>query len=668
MKFTNELIKEKSPYLLQHAHNPVNWLPWGDIAFEKAKKENKPLLISIGYSACHWCHVMEHECFEDEQVADLMNRYFINVKVDREERPDVDQLYMNAVQLMSGRGGWPLNCFILPDGRPIYGGTYFPKPTWLNVLQKINQLVSEENKEVMEYAQRLAEGLEKMELFKISDQVEKWTLQDLVSSVDTWKSNVDEAEGGPDKAPKFPLPNNYQFLLRFAFLNHDETLMKHVHLTLHKMAMGGIYDQLGGGFARYSVDALWKVPHFEKMLYDNAQLISLYAEAHLQQAHTLYKETVYASIDWIMRELKHEKGYFFSALDADSEGVEGQFYVWKIDELKQLLSPIQFDVVEAVYALKDFSYWEHELYILCRRESLEEVAIGLNMDLNMLQNTCTEAKAILLNHRNQRVRPALDDKMLTAWNAMTIKALVDAYKTFGEVSWLVQAEYTAQFMLDHLIKDGQVFHCYKNGEAYGQGLLDDYAHLIAAFLSLFEVTGHEHYARKAFELAELAIDNFRYDGTDLLAFTPIHQTDLFVRHLETSDNVIPASNSVMANQFYLLSKIFGRIDWEERAQNMMFALKKEWMQYPQGYSNWGNLALHQIFGSDEMVITGTHSPAAYQAMIARYNPNRFHFQSTKQSELPIFKNRFDKDQLQFFRCFDHSCSLPVQDLAAALEL
>lgn len=668
MKFTNELIKEKSPYLLQHAHNPVNWMPWGEAAFEKAKRENKPLLISIGYSACHWCHVMEHECFEDEQVADLMNRYFVNVKVDREERPDVDQLYMNAVQLMSGRGGWPLNCFILPDGRPIYGGTYFPKPTWMNVLEKIHQLVNEENKDVLEYAEKLTEGLMKLERFKIDEHAEKWNLIDLKTGAEQWKSMLDKEEGGPDKAPKFPLPNNYLFLLRFAHLNHDDELMKHVHLTLRKMAMGGIYDQLGGGFARYSVDALWKVPHFEKMLYDNAQLISLYAEAYVQKPNELYKETIYGTINWLMRELKHDDGYFYSALDADSDGEEGKFYVWTLEELKNLLSSAQFEVVEQVYALNEFSYWEHDNYILCRRESFEVIAEKLNIGLGVLQVTLKEAQKILLNYRNQRIKPGLDDKMLTAWNAMTIKALVDAYKAFGEEIWLKQAESSADFIINNLMKDYELKHCYKNGEAYGTGLLDDYAHVIAALLSLFETTANENYARFAFGLAEKACELFKHDGTDLLAFTPLSQKDLLVRHLETSDNVIPASNSVMANQFYLLSKIFGRFDWEERAQNMLYANKREWLQYPQGYSNWGNLALNFVFGSDELVITGTKSKPAYQALIKRYNPIRFHFHSQQASELPIFKNRFDESKLQIFRCFDHTCSLPMFELEEAMEV
>jgi len=324
-KYTNELIKESSPYLRQHAHNPVHWIPWSDDLFKRAKRENKPVLISVGYSACHWCHVMEHECFEDEEVAALMNKHFINVKVDREERPDVDQVYMTAVQLMTQRGGWPLNCFTLPDGRPIYGGTYFPKDQWVHILRSLDHTFRTDLDKAVWYAEKLHEGIVLHELIDEPVKNEDLTQEKLHELVLRWSRSFDISEGGDARAPKFPLPSNYQFLLHYGVrFDHEKTLL-HVELTLDKMAMGGIYDQIGGGFTRYSVDMLWKVPHFEKMLYDNGQLISLYANAFRHFKKPLYKRTVYQTVEWLQREMLSKDGAFYSALDADSEGEEGKF-------------------------------------------------------------------------------------------------------------------------------------------------------------------------------------------------------------------------------------------------------------------------------------------------------------------------------------------------------
>ncbi|WP_157624332.1 thioredoxin domain-containing protein, partial [Sunxiuqinia dokdonensis] len=434
-QYTNELIYETSPYLLQHAHNPVNWMPWGDKALSQARRENKLLLISIGYAACHWCHVMEHESFEDPEVARVMNQHFVCIKVDREERPDVDQIYMSAVQLMTQRGGWPLNAIALPDGRPIWGGTYFQKEVWINALEQIQAYHHQNPERTLEYAERLSEGIRESNLVPISKNSQLVELDQLKEAVQRWKPNFDRQEGGSQGAPKFMMPNNLQFLLRWAHQANDLETQDHVENTLDKMAMGGIYDQLGGGFARYSTDTQWKVPHFEKMLYDNAQLLSVYAQAFQKTQKPLYHEVVEQTIEFLKRELLSPENGFYSSLDADSEGEEGKFYVWQKSELQDLLGD-DFPLFSDYYQVNETGYWEEGNYILLRKQVDETFAKKHELSLEELKQKISKWHKILLPAREQRIRPGLDDKILTSWNALAISGLVDAYQAFGNAEYL----------------------------------------------------------------------------------------------------------------------------------------------------------------------------------------------------------------------------------------
>lgn len=442
---TNSLIHETSPYLLQHAHNPVNWYPWGAEALQKAKDENKLILVSVGYSACHWCHVMEHESFEDEQVASIMNEHFVCIKVDREERPDIDQVYMNAVQLMTGGGGWPLNCFCLPDQRPFYGGTYFRKQDWMRLLNDLQAFFVNKPKEAEEYADRLHKGIKQSDVVGFVAEQKEYSVNTLKEIVDPWTRYFDYSDGGYNRAPKFPLPNNFQFLLRYARLAKDQASNVITRLTLDKMAYGGIYDQLGGGFARYSVDSVWLVPHFEKMLYDNGQLVSLYAEAYQYSGSLLYKNVVAETLEFIRRELTSPEGGFYSALDADSEGVEGKFYCWTRDELKGILSDDE-EIFSTYYNVTEEGNWE-ETNILHRKEDDKVIANAHGLSEDELTVIIDRCKAKLMKVREHRVRPGLDDKILTSWNGIMLKGYIDAYRVFRVDEYLQTALTNASFYL-----------------------------------------------------------------------------------------------------------------------------------------------------------------------------------------------------------------------------
>ncbi|MDP2386050.1 MAG: thioredoxin domain-containing protein [Bacteroidota bacterium] len=667
-KYTNLLIHETSPYLLQHAHNPVDWHPWTEETLLKAKKENKLILISIGYSACHWCHVMEHESFEDESVAELMNKNFINIKIDREERPDIDQVYMTAVQLMTQQGGWPLNCIALPDGRPVYGGTYFPKEKWMHVLQSISDIHQNDYEKVANYAKELTNGMLKSESIYVDEVKEGITKEIVEKSVSNWKKLFDHEEGGMSRAPKFPLPNNYLFLLQYAHLTKDAEAMKHLHFTLQKMAFGGIYDQLGGGFARYSVDAEWKIPHFEKMLYDNAQLITLYSQAYRETKTDLYKQVVYDTIAFIERELKHEKGYLYSALDADSEGVEGKYYVWQQAEIETLLEGRTLEVFCEFYNINDIGYWEHDNYILLRKETEKQFCLRKQITEDELVRELYKAKNVLVKTRDKRVRPGLDDKTLCSWNALMITGYSDAYKAIPDPDFFKRCGELCVFIEEQMTKNGVLFHSYKNGKAKINGFLEDYTFVIEGYLNYYEISGVEEWLKKAKSLCEYTIQHF-YDKTSgFFYFTSDEDEGLIVRKTEISDNVIPASNSQMARNMLKLHHYLHLPDLEEKAKRMCFKLQDEISHYVSGYSNWAMLACEILFPYKEIAIVGKDSKQLFETLNENYLPNCLFAMSEGKSDLPLIKDRFVEGKTVMYVCENNTCKLPVENVSAVLGL
>ncbi len=664
----NSLINSTSPYLLQHAYNPVHWFPWGNEALSKAKAEDKMILVSIGYSACHWCHVMEHESFEDFEIAEIMNQSFVCIKVDREERPDIDQVYMAAVQLMTGRGGWPLNCFTLPDGRPVYGGTYFPKQQWKNILLNLADSYEKERGRFEEYAEKLTEGIKKFENVFPEESISKFELEHINIAVQNWSNFFDNEEGGPNHAPKFPLPNNYLFLLSYYFVSKQESLKEHIVLTLKKMAYGGIYDQVGGGFARYSVDAIWKVPHFEKMLYDNAQLISLYSQAFKLFKDPLYKEVVYQTLDFIKRELTGQEGNFYSALDADSEGVEGKFYTWTREELTEI-SGSDYSVISDYFNINDKGYFEDGQYILLRHDDDEIIAAHHSISVDQLHSIVDNFESKLLEVRAARIRPGLDDKTLTSWNALMICGYLDAFDAFKDESFFIAAITNAKFILASMDnRDGGLNHNYKNGKSTINGYLEDYAFFIQALIRLYQCTFDVKWLNKAKEFTEYAIRNFGDDATGLFYFTSLQDAPLIARKMELQDNVIPASNSQMAINLLHLGIYFEINDWQDRSKKMVSAIKKLSESYGSAYANWLFLNLQLATSSQEIVLCGDNALQLRSEISDRYfSPGTLLAGCTIEENIPLTNSRLVEGSTLIYVCTNKSCQLPVLTSEQALK-
>lgn len=664
---TNNLINETSPYLLQHAHNPVNWYPWGDEALQKAKDENKLILVSIGYSACHWCHVMEHESFEDTAVARIMNENFICIKVDREERPDVDDVYMTAVQLITGSGGWPLNCFALPDGRPVYGGTYFPKDRWVQTLNSLAKDYQNNREKWLEAAEQLTEGVRNSDLLPINNEAATFVIDTVENMVANWKLRFDNKEGGPNRAPKFPIPNNYKFLLQYGYLQQDEEVLEHVKLTLDKMAMGGIYDQIGGGFARYSTDVDWKVPHFEKMLYDNAQLLSLYSEAYKYYKSDLYRKTAFQTVEFIERELMDKTGAFYSALDADSEGEEGKYYVWTEDELKTVLGT-EYDLAKTYYEVEKKGNWEHGNNILLRNKNLVEVAKKMGISAQEVKDKMDLVDKTLLKVREKRIHPGLDDKTLTSWNALTITGLVDAYTAFGEKRFLDLALKNANFILQNQVtKEGQLLHSYKNGTSKLDGFLEDYCFVTQAWLKLYQVTYDIKWLERAKDFTDYSIAHFYNTERGMFYFTSNTSSELIARKMELSDNVIPASNSSMANSLFVLGHYFDNKAYLGMAETMLNNIQPHITGYGSNYSNWGLLYLNQTFPFYEIAISGNNLVDYSNKINAEYIPNKMLVGSKKESPLPLMEGKYVEGETYIYVCVNKACQMPVNETSLAIK-
>ena len=670
-KFTNALIDETSPYLLQHAHNPVNWEAWSPAVLQRAKDENKLVLVSIGYAACHWCHVMEHECFEDEEVAKVMNEHFISIKIDREERPDVDHIYMDALQMMTGSGGWPLNIVALPDGRPFWGATYVQKENWMKILEQLSEAYQKNPEKVFEYAENLANGIKQSNLVTTSSANEILTTEHIEKAVSDWSKYFDTYLGGYKSAPKFMMPVNLNFLLNYATVYEDEKIMEYVNTTLTRMAWGGIFDHVGGGFSRYSVDTKWHVPHFEKMLYDNGQLVSLYSKAYAATGNEEYKHTVERTIDFIKNELTDANHGFYSSLDADSlnpegELEEGAYYVWTKEELKNLLGD-DFELFKAYFNINAYGHWEKENYVLIRDSSDKDLATKYNMSVDLLQTKIADNLALLATARSKKRRPRLDDKILTSWNGLMLRGLVDAYRYLGNEAYLTAALNNAMFIENNMLQEnGGLFHNHKNGKSTINGYLEDYAAVIDAYIGLYEVCADEKWLTLAKELTDYCLTNFLDPESGLFYFTSKEDHYIIRRTLETTDNVVPASNSIMAKNLFKLSKLYYETSYQERAVQMLKTMQENLTAHAQNYANWMQLNLFMNHSFYEVAVVGYEFLEKLALLQKQYIPNTVFSGSKNISKLPLLKDKFVEDTTLIYICEFGSCKLPVPEVNKAL--
>jgi uncharacterized protein YyaL (SSP411 family) len=663
----NRLIHSTSPYLLQHAHNPVDWFEWGTEAHAKALAEDKPILVSIGYSSCHWCHVMERESFEHTEIAALMNEHFVCIKVDREERPDVDQIYMEAVQAMGMNGGWPLNVFLTPDQKPFYGGTYFQPRQWASVLINLNKTWQEKKSEIQQSADDLKNHLNISDLKRFAGTEETLTLKQADAMFNVLRAKFDTVYGGLDKAPKFVMPTLWEFLLRYYYLTKNDEAMRMVDHTLTAAACGGIFDQLGGGFARYSVDAQWFAPHFEKMLYDNGQLLSLYAEIYTITKKPLYRETLGTTIAWLEREMMHPEGGFYSALDADTEGAEGRFYVWTFEEFAKLAGN-DLDLAAAWFQVSPSGNWEHGQNILTKPDSAAEFAAAGQVTEETVINTVYSVSKRLFEKRKERPAPGLDDKILLGWNAMTICGLVDASLAQQEEKPLAMARQAMQFLETYLMADGKAYRSFKGKHSPTEAFLEDYAFLIKAYLKLYQATFDEVHLQKAKTWCDYVFKNF-FDATDgFFHFSSSQAEKLIARKKEIFDNVIPSGNSVMARNLLLLADYFEKSELQAVATNMITSLAALISNEPAYTSSWGMALLESVHGFEEIALTGKDCLPLRQSFGDHYIPFAAFAGSATPSNLLLLENRMPSgtDTL-IYVCRNKTCSLPVKTVASALQ-
>jgi uncharacterized protein YyaL (SSP411 family) len=664
-RIPNRLIKAGSPYLKQHAYNPVDWFEWGEEAWQKAQQENKLVLVSIGYSACHWCHVMEHESFEDEATAEIMNRFFVCIKVDREERPDVDQVYMDACQLITGRGGWPLNMFCLPDGRPVHGGTYFPRESWQQVLLQLQSLWQSDPDKANEYAAQLVEGLHQMELVE-APKGKKFSREDIHTLYEKMRDQFDWKEGGANRSPKFPLPNQYEFLLNYHLSTGNREALEFCHLSLLKMANGGIYDQIGGGFARYSTDPYWFAPHFEKMLYDNAQLISLYSRAFGLSGAWVYEKVVRETLQFCFDELALPEGAFMSALDADSEGMEGRYYVWTDAELREALGE-DYDFACRVWHCKPEGNWEHGYNILHFRLAPAEWVKEMDMPADAWFAQLERCRGKLATARINRPKPGLDDKVITSWNGIMLSALADAGFYLNEHAWTERAVRLADFILSACSNGEGLFRIWKDCRGHINAFLEDYAAVIQGLIRLSETSGQNRFYFEALRLLEYVEKYFCDEKRGIFFVSSSEDEPLIVRKTDLNDDVISSPNAIIAQAMIKLGYIFTDAGRITKGYRMLDAVRGQMEKFPGWYTCWANTALMEAFGAVQLEVCGPQAGTTIDALRKQLPTSMVLAWSSDGSLVPVLETK-DQASETIYLCRDQLCLEPVHTAAQALEV
>lgn len=675
---TNRLINESSPYLLQHAHNPVDWYPWGQEALDKAKAEDKPILVSIGYSACHWCHVMERESFEDEKVASMMNADFVNIKIDREERPDLDHIYMDALQAMTGSGGWPLNIFLTPEGRPFYGGTYFPpqpvqnRPSWKDVLYGIATAYKEKKDEIREQANGMVQHLENTNGFGIGKS-DSGNLLLTTASLHEIKnqlmSNADKTWGGFGRAPKFPQTFIIQYLLHYHYYFRDAESLQQALLSMDKMIQGGIYDQVGGGFARYSTDSEWLAPHFEKMTYDNALILSVIADAYAVTNNDVYAQIIRETLSFMFREMTTTEGGFYSALDADSEGVEGKFYTWTKKEFLEVTGE-DGAVFAELYGITENGNWEHT-NIPWLKEKPSDFAARKGFPPGMLETKIDAAKQKLLTARNKRIRPQTDDKCLLGWNALMNTTLTKCFQVLNDESYLEFAEKNMEFIYREFFSEatGEWKHTFKNGISRYPAFLDDYAYLIQALIVLNETTGKKIYLDRAVLLTSTVLENFSDNETPMFYYTRKDQDDVIIRKKEVYDGAVPSGNAVMAINLHRLGILTDNAVFRNKSNEMALSVCEMTVRYPSSFGLWAAFIAEKVRGTAEVVLVGSDASLKSREILKAFIPNKvFQWSVQADEDNPLLKGKQSTSKTVYFLCRDYSCMKPVENLTDFLQM
>lgn len=665
----NQLHKASSPYLQQHANNPVFWHEWNSATLQKAKKEDKPLLISIGYAACHWCHVMARESFMNQEVADLMNAHFICIKIDREERPDIDQVYMEAVQAIKGNGGWPLNAFALPNGKPFYAGTYFPTQHWKSLLQQIHQLYKNEYLKLVDEALQLSQNIQKQQLSGLIKTDEKSDLNEVFLPLfNQWKGRIDVLRGGFGTAPKFPLPVGWNFLLEFYQQTKNAEVLKAVNNTLTAMAKGGIYDQIGGGFARYAVDAYWRVPHFEKMLYDNGQLVSLYANAYLVTKNPLYEKTIVQTLDFVERELMDVSGGFYASLNADSEGDEGTFYVFTKAEIEQNFDAELANFIINYYHFTDEGNWEHQKNVLFTSFTAELFAEKHQLKIDTVEQLLIKSEKELFKYRNKRIRPTTDTKILTAWNALMLQGFIEAFVALENQHYLNIALKNAQFLTENLLKnDFSLWRNYKDFNSSIDGFLEDYALVAEAFLNLYQVTLDVQWLNISKGLMDYCISHFYDSENGLFSFTSNKSESLYVKKYELFDNVIPSSNAVIAHVLYRLGLLYDVSNYTSIAEIMLHQFTSQISQSGPYAGKWASLLGFIVSGSPTLAVVGSEA-AIFALELKRKTNTQTLICGGIDENIPYLKDKLIAGKTAIYSCKNNTCSAPIYTIEDALKV
>jgi uncharacterized protein YyaL (SSP411 family) len=682
-RHTNRLAGETSPYLLQHAHNPVEWYPWGEEALDRAKKEDKPILLSIGYSACHWCHVMERESFENEEIARQMNEQFVNIKVDREERPDLDQIYMSAVQMMTRHGGWPLTVFLTPDLVPFYGGTYFPPedrhqmPGFPRLLAAVSEAYRTRPEEVRQSAWEILSELRRMSVAQESAEVINTQLLD--NAYRGLARTYDPRFGGFGSAPKFPSSMNLDFLLRTYRRTNDARALEMATHSCRMMAEGGMYDQLGGGFHRYSTDARWLVPHFEKMLYDNAQLTRLYLHAYQATGDEFFRRVAEETLGYVKREMMDESGAFYSTQDADSEGVEGKFFVWDREEVENLLGPTDAPLFCAHYDVTEGGNFE-ERNILNVNRPVDEVARELSVTAEKLHEVIERGRGILFTERERRVKPGRDEKVITAWNGLMLEAFAEAAAVLEREVYREAAEHNADFILNTLVKDGLLLHVYKDGRAKHVGFLDDYSYVVSGLVTLYETTGRLRWLEEAVRLADKMVEEFWDEDGGGFFYNGRSGEQLIVRNKDYFDNATPSGNSVAAEALLRLSVLTGREDYRRKAVNVLRLVRDAVERYPSAFGYALGAVDFYLSTPREIVVVSVEDEEQARALKrevwGRYLPNKVVALTSGADEaaaelVPLLRERKAVNgRATAYVCESYACLQPVntpEELAAQLD-